>query len=108
MDDLEMKNGTLIFSPQRGECAVGAGCYIAVKDGNEVRCDLDGASIAVEKGYAVYKTTDTAELARIIRLMAFSCKSKDVMSCEFGNEFYDRVKNLLEEELDEIAGSNQP
>jgi hypothetical protein len=37
----------------------------------------------------------TKELAHTIRLIAMSCKSKDVMSCEFGNEFHDRVEAVL-------------
>ena len=39
------------------------------------------------------------EMANCIRIMAFQCKSKDVMSCEFGNEFGRRVEEFIEHEL---------
>jgi hypothetical protein len=42
---------------------------------------------------------DITRLANKIRIMAFQCKSKDVLSCEFGNEFAARVEKFLEEEL---------
>ena len=35
--------------------------------------------------------------ANIIRIMTLGCKSKDVMSCEFGNEFAPRVEEYLRE-----------
>ena len=40
----------------------------------------------------------TEGMANRIRIMAFMCESKDVMSCEFGNEFGRRVQEFLEEE----------
>ena len=36
-------------------------------------------------------------VADIIRIITFDCKSKDVMSCEFGNEFAPRVEEYLRE-----------
>ena len=44
---------------------------------------------------------DYRSMANVIRIMAFSCKSKDVMSCEFGNEFGERVERYLVELLHE-------
>lgn len=35
--------------------------------------------------------------ANRIRIMTFGCESKDVMSCEFGNEFAPRVEEYLRE-----------
>jgi hypothetical protein len=43
---------------------------------------------------------DIEELARTIRLVALTCKDKDVFSCEFGNEFHDRVLALLKETVE--------
>lgn len=37
-----------------------------------------------------------SKLANQIRNLAFSCKSKDVFSCEFGNEFADGVDSLIQ------------
>ena len=39
------------------------------------------------------------EIANRIRIMTFGCKNKDIMSCEFGNEFAPRVEALLREEF---------
>jgi hypothetical protein len=46
-------------------------------------------------------------MAHTIRLIAFSCKSKDVMSCEFGTEFDDRVRDFLMEEMEAEQTKNK-
>ena len=43
----------------------------------------------------------TEGMANRIRIMAFMCESKDVMSCEFGNEFATKVEKYLLECLGE-------
>ena len=60
-----------------------------------------------QNGAALTGTSETAGsvpmvahlMANRIRIMAFQCKSKDVMSCEFGNEFGRKVEEFLEYEL---------
>jgi len=42
---------------------------------------------------------ELVDLATEIRMLTFNCKSKDVFSCEFGNEFGSRVEALLAEVL---------
>ena len=39
-------------------------------------------------------------LAHDIRIVAMTCKSQDVFSCEFGNEFHERVLALLKEAVE--------
>ena len=34
-----------------------------------------------------------------IRILAIGCKNHDVMSCEFGNEFGDKVEEYIREEI---------
>jgi len=46
------------------------------------------------------KYENLQELANVIRKLTFVCKSKDVMSCEFGNEFNKRVLDLLVENVE--------
>ena len=36
-------------------------------------------------------------MANRIRILAFSCKSREVFSCEFGNEFAPKVEDYLRE-----------
>ena len=40
-------------------------------------------------------------IANRIRLMTFGCKNKDVLSCDFGNEFAPRVREYLAEQFGE-------
>ena len=47
-------------------------------------------------------TMTPKEIAHTIRIIALTCRNNDTMSCEFGNEFSDKVEKLIEEMIEDI------
>ena len=41
------------------------------------------------------------DMAHRIRMLALSCKNRHTQTCEFGNEFADRVEEYLQKCFDE-------
>lgn len=49
---------------------------------------------------------DLQELARKIRILAIQAPNTNVMSCEFGNWFVDKLETLLESEISKQEREN--
>ena len=59
---------------------------------------VSSENIKLRNKIARFKS-DVENIAHTIRIMTFTCKSHDVFSCEFGNEFCEKVIELLKKEL---------